>query len=214
MMADATTYIGSPCKRGHGGTRYVRNRECVECRRAINAASYAANPVMVRARQAAWHAANSDKVQARHTAYRAANSEKVRSRDAAYYAANTERVNARNTAYYAANATRGRACAAAWHKANPVACFAARARRRALKLAAPGRGVTAAQWQDVLDAARGLCAYCNERKPLTMDHIEPLSLGGAHDIDNIAAACQSCNSSKNDAPLVVWLARRALARVA
>ena len=38
----------------------------------------------------------------------------------------------------------------------------------------------------------------------------PLSLGGAHDIDNIAAACVSCNSSKCDTPLEVWLATRTI----
>ena len=37
----------------------------------------------------------------------------------------------------------------------------------------------------------------------------PVSRGGAHDVDNIAGACDYCNKSKNDSPLLVWLARRA-----
>jgi 5-methylcytosine-specific restriction endonuclease McrA len=71
---------------------------------------------------------------------------------------------------------------------------------------APGRGVSEQGWADVLHASLGICAYCNERRRLTMEHIEPLSRGGAHDIDNIAAACDSCNKSKMDKPLIAWLA--------
>ena len=39
-------------------------------------------------------------------------------------------------------------------------------------------------------------------KRLTMDHITPISKGGAHTASNIVPACQSCNSKKNNrAPL-------------
>lgn len=84
-----------------------------------------------------------------------------------------------------------------------------RARSRARKAGAPGRGVTAAEWQQVLEDSLGLCAYCNRRAPLTRDHIESLSDGGAHEMDNIAAACRGCNSSKFRKPLLVWLAKSA-----
>jgi 5-methylcytosine-specific restriction endonuclease McrA len=66
----------------------------------------------------------------------------------------------------------------------------------------------------LLEQSYGLCVYCNERRTVTVDHIEPLRRGGQHDIDNIAPACKSCNSSKHDTPLLVWLAKRALERAA
>lgn len=91
------------------------------------------------------------------------------------------------------------------HRAEESARNATYCARKSL---APGRGVTPAEWQQVLAESLGICAYCNECKPLTMDHIEPLVRGGAHDIDNICAACLSCNSSKNDTPLLLWLAMR------
>jgi 5-methylcytosine-specific restriction endonuclease McrA len=52
------------------------------------------------------------------------------------------------------------------------------------------------------------CAYCNT--PLTpdnthLDHIHPLSKGGAHSIDNVTLACKDCNLRKNDKPLDQWL---------
>ena len=58
-------------------------------------------------------------------------------------------------------------------------------------------------------AALGLCTYCGEHGRLTLDHIEPLFLGGAHDFDNVTLACAACNCSKGDTVLLVWLAKRA-----
>ena len=81
-------------------------------------------------------------------------------------------------------------------------------RRNARKRQAPGRGVTAQDWRRVLADSLGLCVYCNSRQVLTLDHIVPLFKGGAHDPDNIVAACPSCNYQKKDRQLVVWLAER------
>lgn len=37
-----------------------------------------------------------------------------------------------------------------------------------------------------------------------IDHVVPISRGGANSIGNIVAACGSCNSSKNDRLLTEW----------
>ncbi|MFJ8948007.1 HNH endonuclease [Streptomyces sp. NPDC102395] len=36
------------------------------------------------------------------------------------------------------------------------------------------------------------------RRQATLDHLTPTSRGGRHDADNVAVACRSCNSSKQD----------------
>jgi 5-methylcytosine-specific restriction endonuclease McrA len=57
-----------------------------------------------------------------------------------------------------------------------------------------------------------LCPYCCEqmtRDTATIDHIEPISRGGAHTADNLAAVCASCNQSKHAMPLVAFLLRLA-----
>lgn len=46
------------------------------------------------------------------------------------------------------------------------------------------------------EAAGGRCHYCHEFKPLTMDHVIPVSKGGPHTASNIVPACQPCNSRK------------------
>ena len=46
-----------------------------------------------------------------------------------------------------------------------------------------------------------LCAYCQTSvhatgQPLTVDHIQPRSLGGASQFDNLCLACRRCNKFK------------------
>ncbi|MCB0340908.1 MAG: HNH endonuclease [Bdellovibrionales bacterium] len=45
------------------------------------------------------------------------------------------------------------------------------------------------------------CQYCRIRmneKKLTLDHVIPLSKGGAHSWENVVAACSPCNNKKGD----------------
>jgi len=42
----------------------------------------------------------------------------------------------------------------------------------------------------------------------TVDHVVPLSGGGAHVLDNLCVTSFSNNASKNDTPLLVWLLKR------
>lgn len=73
------------------------------------------------------------------------------------------------------------------------------------------RRATAAITPEVQDAAmaltNGKCMYC-DASATTFDHVIPVSKGGTADISNIVPACVSCNSSKGNRDLDVWLARR------
>lgn len=49
------------------------------------------------------------------------------------------------------------------------------------------------------------CSYCGlNGVKLTIDHIVPISRGGANSLDNIAMACVHCNSSKGNKTLDEW----------
>jgi len=69
-------------------------------------------------------------------------------------------------------------------------------RRTALKANAPGDGVTVDQWAAILEA-HPYCEYCSKRDvKLVMEHMTPLSRGGAHDVTNVTPACGPCNTRK------------------
>lgn len=176
--------------------------------RAQRAEKYLANRVSILAQKKVYQAGNRDAIRARRRAYRIANATVIRAKKKAYHKANADRVRLKTRQWVKANPERARASVGRWLKTHPEQVSALAANRRALVLNAPGDGVTVADRRAVLDLAWGLCAYCNERAVLAVDHIDPLARGGAHDVANLAAACKSCNSSKHDTTLVVWLARR------
>lgn len=94
-----------------------------------------------------------------------------------------------------------------WRQKNPDKKTAEKHRRRARKAGAVGNGITAQQWRVIRDGQCGVCAYCSKREKLTLDHVVPLARGGADDATNAAAACLSCNASKQNTQLLVWLAK-------
>lgn len=53
-------------------------------------------------------------------------------------------------------------------------------------------------WKEILLALYGpACLCCKEVKPLTLDHVVPISKGGLHTLSNAQLLCLRCNSVKN-----------------
>lgn len=48
------------------------------------------------------------------------------------------------------------------------------------------------------------CAYCGDCGDMEIEHVVPISKGGAHDIGNIVPACTRCNSSKQAKDMESW----------
>jgi 5-methylcytosine-specific restriction endonuclease McrA len=48
------------------------------------------------------------------------------------------------------------------------------------------------------------CAYCGTGGDMQIEHVEPISKGGAHDIGNIVPACWPCNASKRLNDMGTW----------
>lgn len=100
---------------------------------------------------------------------------------------------------------------AKWKAANPIAYKVHHAngrhrRTEYLKNTPLSERVKVGQWKDLVSWWGMQCAYCG--CPLTevhVDHVVPVSHGGAHRIDNILPVCKHCNSSKNNKPLEEWM---------
>ena len=69
--------------------------------------------------------------------------------------------------------------------------------------------MTRSEWENRKAEYGGRCAYCAKVAKLTMDHMDPLSKGGAHDLTNVVPACRECNSGKCDRTILHWLAAKA-----
>lgn len=70
-------------------------------------------------------------------------------------------------------------------------------RRYAREKGAEGKH-TKTEWDNLKKRYNYCCAICGEKKPLTVDHIIPLSKGGSDYIENIQPLCRNCNSKKNN----------------
>jgi 5-methylcytosine-specific restriction endonuclease McrA len=68
--------------------------------------------------------------------------------------------------------------------------------RRAKLNGSSGR-FTAKEWKELCERYGNKCLRCGQAKPLTPDHIVPVSKGGSNSIENIQPLCQPCNSVKH-----------------
>jgi len=124
------------------------------------------------------------------------NAEKAREAMRRWRERHPEAHRAENAAYYERHAQLMNQRIAAYHRANPAVVRAKSQKHRALRLAAQG-AFTADDWQRLVRAHEGRCAYCGEFAPLEPDHRVALSRGGSNDIGNILPACHRCNARKH-----------------
>lgn len=136
-------------------------------------------------------------------AYRAQCKACKRKYEQEWIAKNSEKAYLKNSQYWHNNKEKRQKQAKAWRKANPERVEFHRKKYR-VKVAT-GNNPEVAEYGMVL--LNGPCFYCG--KPAeTIDHIVPVSAGGANDCTNLAAACKSCNSSKGDKSLFQFLIDR------
>lgn len=60
--------------------------------------------------------------------------------------------------------------------------------------------LTSKEWDAIKNEFCNCCVACGvpgKDSPLTIDHVIPLSAGGAHTADNVQPLCKSCNSRKH-----------------
>ena len=82
------------------------------------------------------------------------------------------------------------------------------ARRRKRRMDRIEHDLSPIEWV-ALQEAWGGCAYCRASdRSLQRDCVLPLSRGGRYTLENIVPACRSCNASKCNAEVTVWLRRK------
>lgn len=200
-LRDAARYQAN--KEKHRAERLLRRAEIS----AKNAAWYKANREAVLAAAAAHYAANAEKLRAAKRAWRKANPDKDRAIRTAFKLAHPGYFAARAVASYKRDPRRTLAYLAIYRKTNRASLRVLEARRRARKRNAPTEPFTAAELDAHLDRLGRRCVYC--RGPYEhLDHVMPLSRGGAHALSNLVPACKSCNLRKHNKLPHVWAAEQ------
>jgi 5-methylcytosine-specific restriction endonuclease McrA len=133
--------------------------------------------------------------------YRDKHSEAIKTRKHNYRALNKDKIRLGNKRYfqqaYYQDKDRFREQVRSWRRRNPDKRLIQCKRRHAHRKGATGKH-TAKEWRLLCQKYNYQCLRCGRQKPLTEDHIIPLSKGGADSIDNIQPLCVSCNSWKRD----------------
>lgn len=94
--------------------------------------------------------------------------------------------------------------------ANPRSRQMRAAKKRKRRMDAADNDLTPEQWTKI-ELAWGSCAYCGlESEALSRDCVQPISRGGRYTADNVVPACKSCNSSKSNSEVTLWMRRKKL----
>lgn len=148
---------------------------------------------------------------AANAAYREKNRETLRKKQLAYLEKNRTSENARSAEYraknpnwfkeyYEKNKDEMRERSRIYMKNNPEKVRIRCANRRAMKKANGGK-LSAGITEKLLEMQKRRCAVCRssfEKRKFHLDHIVPLSKGGAHEDSNIQLLCPTCNISKGN----------------
>lgn len=133
---------------------------------------------------------------------RAANAETLKRSYAKWRRTHLEQERERLRRAYWADPEAARARAKAWADANPGYSARRYAQNPASKKASQfkRRAAGAVKPSDLreLRATNAHCAYCFKPAADTVDHVVPISRGGANTPDNLVLACFSCNAGKRD----------------
>lgn len=188
-------FTGQPCKRGHIAERLAcPGMDCIQCRDE-------------RAKE--WAKRNPDRRHAIRTKWRKANPEKAYQSNVRYCNKHRAKINALSKAAYAADPQKHLKYTKDWADAHPLELQVHRYNNRARRNGWTGQMLTHEYYRNMLDQQQGKCAYCNEAKKLTFEHVQALAREGTHDPGNCVLACFPCNIEKGLDPLAVFLERHA-----
>jgi 5-methylcytosine-specific restriction endonuclease McrA len=163
----------------------------------------------LKANRKAYRIANAEKIRAYKKAHYIANHRDMLAYAKAYHNAHSEKLKARKKAYRIVNRDKLNAYCKAWKIANPEKVSQSQHLRRARKISGTiGDAAPMLAWEKQWRTAKLVnCYWCNSRisgKNAHMDHIQPLSKGGAHSIENLCISCQPCNNRKSAKAIEEW----------
>lgn len=150
---------------------------------------------------AIWRSKNKERLEEKRKAWCSLNKEKIKAADAARWVRNKERLSKQAAAWRAANPELYKKAGAEWRANNKEKIRIAASDKRALKKRNSAGKLSPDIASRLLVLQRGKCAVCKTKLKMTgydLDHIVPLSKGGAHADSNLQLTCPRCNRKKSN----------------
>lgn len=137
-----------------------------------------------------------DRVREASRRYEEANQKKRAEAQRRYKKANPDKYHENRRRWREANPEKCRESSRRWARENPEQKRANSARYRARKAQAFDDGWSFEAMTKMMRTGEHTCFICEKATADTVEHLIPISLGGGNTWDNLALACQSCNSAK------------------
>ncbi len=181
-------FTGKPCSYGHVTERFTSGGSCRECLRLRFEKKRRNHGIEARSKQSQSEFAAKRRVL--NIRWKAKNRERLAAEAREYYWEHKDECDARNR-QYAKNDREG---------------AKARARRRRARKRGAEGSHTVEEIKTLIKHQRHKCAICRVsiRSSRHIDHIIPLSKGGADSIKNIQLLCAECNHSKHAKDPIDW----------
>lgn len=142
-----------------------------------------------------WRDANPDRHKENYLKWGKENKDKKAVNAKRWKLLNPDKIKASSKKYYEKHRKKRQVYERAWRQANPDKIRERDHRHRA-RINNAGGSFTEHEFTELCIRHGDVCVCCGEGGKLTVDHIVPLSRGGANNIDNIQPLCLSCNSKK------------------
>lgn len=190
--------IPATCRNGHPRTAdsYYANGSCKQCHKTRAKRWRAKHAKADAAYNKQWKKEHATEEHTRQTQWRGGHKEQLRTAARHYYAEHAEERKAYSSNYVATNHAKVCERARTAYANHPEIHKARWHQRKALLLGNGGTAFTAHQWLELVVFYGAVCLRCTKHKPLTADHVIPLSRGGTNAIENIQPLCLACNCSK------------------
>ena len=196
-MSNSTTnskyYHGIPCRKYGHTLRYKSTGTCVVCVREHARRWGKENKERKAESGRQWTENNREKTRESNRRWRKNNPESERKAQARYYATNRSKKLDSGRRWTSENREKKTERGRQWRKENQEKARAIKHRRRAKKRMAVSEPY---DFKAICEHYNNRCVKCGELKPLTVDHIKPISKGGPDIASNIQPLCQACNSTK------------------
>ena len=177
--------------------KYGFNGQCKKCKRDYD-----------KEHNKNYYKENKEKIAEAHKKHYEENKEKIAERKKNYYEEHKEQAKERNKKYYEEHKEKLVEKKKIYRKTpqGQVAHFNSHCKRRKRE-EQQGEGFTGQQWLEMMKFFDFKCAYSGitlNTNTRSIDHIVPLTKGGAHEIWNLVPMDRSLNSSKRDKDIKEW----------